>query len=169
MSQTSLAQTDPMPEEEVDRLAQLSVDILEGRTDLAAIAGMTGDELEAVYTLAHGFYTAGKYDDAQDVFRFLCMHRHLDPRFWFGFGATCHMQGDIALAVKAYGMAAMLDPTDPQVSLRAAECFVALGDTKGARIALEGAIMAAGAKSAHAGHAERARMILSTLPAETAA
>lgn len=169
MSQTSLAETDSMSEQEVDRLAQLSVEILEGRTDLAAIAGMTGDELEAVYTLAHGFYTSGKYDDAQDLFRFLCMHRHLDPRFWFGFGATCQMQGDMALAVKAYGMSAMLDPTDPQVSLRAAECFIALGDTKGARIALEGAIMAAGAKPAHVGHAERARMILATLPAEAAA
>ena len=63
----------------------------------------------------------------------------------------------------------MLEPENAQLSLRAGECFVKLGQHDGARLALEAAVQAAGGKPDQAPHAARAQMILATLPAQAAA
>jgi type III secretion system low calcium response chaperone LcrH/SycD len=153
------AEADP----DVARLAELAEQIIAGRTDLAVIQGITDDELEAVYTLGHGFYGSGKYADALEMFRFLCVHRHLEARYWFGLAATNQMLGEIPAAVQAYGVCALLDVDDPQVPLRAAECFRQLGDETNARSALEAAIIVAGADPKKAAYAERARLMLGAL------
>jgi len=145
---------------DVDRLAELAREIMAGNTDLAAIIGMTEDELEAVYSLGHGFYTSGRYGDALDIFRFLCMHRHMDPRFWFGLGATNQMLGDHATAVTAYRTCAMLDLEDAQVPMRAAECFRAMGDAESTRQALEAVVEVSKGKPAQAAYAKRADAML---------
>lgn len=145
---------------DTDHLADLAREIMAGNTDLAAIVGMTEDELEAVYSLAHGFYTSGRYGDALDMFRFLCMHRHMDPRFWFGLGATNQMLGEHATAVTAYQTCAMLDLEDAQVPMRAAECFRAMGDAESARQALEAVVEVAKGKPAQAAYAKRAEAML---------
>jgi type III secretion system low calcium response chaperone LcrH/SycD len=148
---------------EVARLTELAQEIMAGRTDLAVIQGITDDELEAVYALGHGFYTSGKYDDAVEMFRFLCTHRHMEPRYWLGLGAAKQLVGDPAAAVQAYGVCSLLDSADPQPPLRAAECFRLLGDEASARSALEAAITIAGDDPRHAAYAERARLMLGAL------
>ncbi len=155
----STEQNDP----EVVRLAALTNDIMQGHTDLAVIRGLTDDELEAVYTLAYGFYASGKYEDALDMFRFLCLHRYIEPRFWFGFGAACQMCGHTPAALQAYAICGLLDTDDPQIPLRAAECFRLLGDEKNARSALDAALTIAGANPKHASVVERANMMRAAL------
>ncbi|CCB66717.1 SycD/LcrH family type III secretion system chaperone [Hyphomicrobium sp. MC1] len=120
-----------------DKFIALAGDILDGRTDLAAIAGMTAEEIEAIYSIGYGFYTSGNYQDALDIFKFLCMHRHLDKRFWMGLGATSQLLKDYDRAIVSYRTCAMLDLSDAQLPLRAAECFLALGDMVQAQLALE--------------------------------
>src|SRR5262245_996977 len=106
-----------------DKFVALADDIFAGRTDLAAIAGMSDDEIEAIYSIGYGFYTSGNYQDALDIFKFLCMHRHMDKRFWMGLGATSQLLKDYDRAIVAYRTCAMLDLGDAQLPLRAAECF----------------------------------------------
>ncbi len=152
-----------------DRLATLASQIMAGSIDLAAVIGITEPELEAVYSLGHGFYTAGQYEDARDIFRFLCLHRHMDKRFWFGLGAACQMLQDYATATTAYRTCAMLDLTDAQVPLRAAACFRALGDMENLRMALEATIEVARDNPAQAIFGERAQRMLDQLDVEAAA
>ena len=151
---------------EAQHLAELAIEIIEGKTDLAIIQGITTQELEAVYTLGHGFFQAGDYDKALSMFQFLTLHRHTEARFWFGLGATQQMLRSHALAVQSYGVSAMLDLDNPQVPLRAGECFLALGDKANARGALEAALTIAGGEPRHAAHAARARLILGNLGTE---
>jgi type III secretion system low calcium response chaperone LcrH/SycD len=148
---------------ETQRLADLAIEIMEGRTDLAAIQGITTQELEAVYTLAHGFYQSGDYDKALSLFKFLTLHRHIEARYWFGLAATQQMMRQHAIAVQSYGVCAMLDLDNPQTPLRAGECFLAVGDKDNARSALEAALTLAGSNPRHAAHAARARLILGNL------
>ena len=155
--------TDPEVDQVSTELAQIVEDIAEGRTDLAAVAGLTDRDLEAMYAVGHGFYTSGKYAEALEFFNVLCLCRQTESRFWFGLGATSQMIGDAATALRAYGMAAVFDMTNPQISLRAAECLVKLGDVKTARTALEAAMELAEGKPEHAAYRERARLVLQQL------
>lgn len=177
MSQTETipaAQTPMRPdgaanEIDVARLTAIGEEILAGTTDLAAVNGITADELEAVYSLGHSLYATARYKDAQDLFRFLTLHRHMEARFWFGLAASCHMLGDITNAARSYAVCALLNPMDAQVSLRAGECFLAMGDRKTAATALEAAVQAGGMSAGGAAHAARAGLLLGQLTAESGA
>lgn len=141
-------------------LAQVVADIAEGRTDLAVAAGLSERDLEAIYAAAHGLYSSGRYREALEFFEVLCVCRQTDPRFWFGLGAASQLLGDASTALKAYGMAATFDMENPQISLRAAECLIKLGDTKTARLALEAVVELAEGKPDQAAYLERARLAL---------
>ncbi|WP_353642780.1 SycD/LcrH family type III secretion system chaperone [Mesorhizobium sp. WSM2239] len=151
---------------EAGRLARLAEEIITGRTDLAAVVGITDDELEAVYALGHRFYSSGRYSEALIFFRFLCMHRYTDPRFWFGFAAASQMSGDSANAVRAYGLAALLNEEDPQIPLRAAKCLIELDQRAAAVSALESVLELSGGKPEHKDFAERASLMLRRLRPE---
>ncbi|MES0139419.1 SycD/LcrH family type III secretion system chaperone [Mesorhizobium sp. M0016] len=148
------------------RLARLTEELIAGRTDLAAVIGMTDDELEAVYALGHRFYSAGRYSDALNFFRFLCMHRYIDPRFWFGFGAASQMLGDSANAVRAYGLAALLNDEDPQIPLRAAKCLIKINQPAAAVSALESVLALSSGKAEHRDLVQRALLMLRRLRPE---
>jgi type III secretion system low calcium response chaperone LcrH/SycD len=141
------------------RLEQMAAAILQGQTDIAALNGLTVEEMEAIYGLGYGFYTAGQHREALDIFRFLCLHRHLEPKYWLGLGAVNQMLGDYGTAVQSYAVCGLLDPTDPQVSLRAAECFIALGDAKSAGVALEAVLQLCAGAPQYAHWAERAGVL----------
>lgn len=151
---------------DAERMAEIAQMIASGATDLAAVAGMTDDELEAVYALGHGFYESGRFEDARDMFRFLCMHRHMETRFWFGLGAASQMLRDYDKAIIAYRTSAMLNLEDPQIPLRAAECFRALGDEENARAALDAVLILAERKPEHATFAKRATLMLAQMKAK---
>lgn len=153
---------------EAGRLARLTEEIIAGRADLAAVIGITDDELEAVYALGHRFYSCGRYGEALIFFRFLCMHRYTDPRFWFGFGAASQMSGDSANAVRAYGLAALLNGEDPQIPLRAAKCLIKLDQRAAAVSALESVLELSGGKPEHKAFAQRASLMLRQLRSEAA-
>ena len=149
-----------------NHLVELANLVMEGKADIATIAGISDDELEAVYTVAHGFYTNSQYRDALDVFRFLCMHRHMDARFWFGLGAAAQMEKQHSIAVQAYRTCLMLNLEDAQPPLRAAECYSALGEREEMRLSLEAALeVAAQFPANNAAHAARAQLILDKLNA----
>jgi type III secretion system low calcium response chaperone LcrH/SycD len=166
MSET--IQAGPDAEEGAAMLAELVADIMEGKTDLAVAAGLTDDDLEAVYAAGHGLYTAGKYDEALSFFQLLCTCRQTDSRFWFGLGACSQLLGETGNALQAYGLAALFDTENPQISLRAAECLIKLGDTKTGRMALEAVVELAAGKPDQAAYAERARLAIQRLDSEEA-
>jgi cytochrome c-type biogenesis protein CcmH/NrfG len=69
-------------------------------------------------------------------FRVLCAMDCDDPKHWLGLGAAYQMLKDYDEALPAYGLAAVLDQTNPQVHLHAADCFIALKRIPDARNAL---------------------------------
>ena len=151
------------------RLASIGEAVMEGKATLAAVQGITNEDLEAVYGVAHGLYSAGRYADALDLFRFLVLHAHVTGRYWFGLGACQQMLGDTAGALKSYGMAALFDPAEAEVPLRAAECFLKLGDRVNARSAAEAAGIVAGNAPAKPAIAQRARLLIARIDRENVA
>ena len=99
--------------------------------------GISNDELEAVYSLAFGYYKTGRYDDASKLFQFLVLFDHLNAKFWFGMGAVQQVKKDYKNAVTSYAYCSFLDLSNPKPQFHAAECYLALGDKANAASALE--------------------------------
>ena len=111
--------------------------LIKDKATLKQLKGVTNDELEAVYSLAFGYYQTGKYEEALKLFQFLVLFDHLNAKYWFGLGAAQQANKDFQNAVVSYGYCSFLKLDNPKPQLHAAECFLALGDKKSAASALE--------------------------------
>jgi len=111
--------------------------MLTNGSTLKQLKGVSNEELEAVYSLAFGYYRTGKYDEASKLFQFLVLFDHLNAKFWFGLGAVQQALKDYQGAVSSYGYCSFLKLDNPKPQLHAAECFLALGDKRNAASTLE--------------------------------
>ena len=100
------------------------------------LKGITDAEMEAIYSMGYSFYTTGRYEDAEKVFRFLVLFDHLNPKYWTGLGAVQQSKKLYGDAITSYGYASFLDLDNPKPQYYAAECFLALGDKDNALSAL---------------------------------
>ncbi len=127
---------DPKNELSEEQTAQLLEDfVLKGRS-IREIQGLSDEQMEAIYATAYTLYNGGRYEDAEKIFQCLSLFDHLGHRYWMGLGATRQMLKKYKEAIDAYSMAAVLNLKDPQASLHAAECNLALNNIEGAKSAL---------------------------------
>lgn len=119
-----------------DAILEAAGSFVENNATLKELQGITNAELEAVYSLAFGYYQTGKYDEAGKLFQFLVLFDHLNPKFWLGVGAVQQIRKDYKAAIQSYCYASFLDLSNPKPQLHAAECYVALGDKENALSAL---------------------------------
>ena len=110
--------------------------LIERGATLKQLKGVTNAELEAVYSLAFGYYRTGKFDEALKLFQFLVLFDHLNQKFWMGLGAVQQVLKDYQSAVTSYGYCSFLKLDNPKPQLHAAECFLAMGDKRSAASAL---------------------------------
>ena len=110
--------------------------LIERGATLKQLKGVTNAELEAVYSLAFGYYRTGKFDEALKLFQFLVLFDHLNQKFWMGLGAVQQVLKDYQSAVTSYGYCSFLKLDNPKPQLHAAECFLAMGDKVKAASAL---------------------------------
>jgi len=135
---------------------------------LGDIRGYTADEMDAVYLLAHNAYQQRKYEDARKLFYFLAENDHTESRYWMGLAACLQLTGEYTEAVAAYGMAAILDATNPVPPLHACECYLALHDLAAARRALDAVEFVCettGGGTAHASTLKRAALLSAAVAA----
>ena len=122
---------------DTEKIAEGIRSLVRDKATLKQIKGVTNDELEAVYSLAFGYYRTGKYDEALKLFQFLVLFDHLNAKFWFGLGATQQAVKDYQGAVASYGYCSFLNLENPKPQYHAAECFLAIGDKRNAASSLE--------------------------------
>lgn len=125
-----------MKEVTQEQIEQAAKAFIEDGATLKELKGISNAELEAVYSLAFGYYQTGKYDEAFKLFQFLVLFDHLNPKFWLGVGAVQQIRKDYKAAIQSYCYASFLDLSNPKPQLHAAECYVALGDKENALSAL---------------------------------
>ena len=111
--------------------------LIEKKATLKQIKGVTNAELEAVYSLAFGYYRTGKYEEAHKLFQFLVLFDHLNAKYWMGLGAVQQVMKDFQNAAVSYGYSSFLKLDNPKPQLHAAECFLAMGDKRNAASSLE--------------------------------
>ena len=119
-----------------EKMAERMKAIMKDSATLKQLKGVTNAELEAVYSLAFGYYQTGKFDEALKLFQFLVLFDHLNKKYWIGLGAVQQVLKDYQNAVVSYGYGSFLDLKDPKPQYHAAECFLALGDKRSAASAI---------------------------------
>ena len=111
--------------------------IIKDNATLKQLKGVTNAELEAVYSLAFGYYQTGKFNEAMKLFQFLVLFDHLNKKYWMGLGAVQQVLKDFQGAIVSYGYSSFLDLKNPKPQIHAAECFLAMGDKRNAASSLE--------------------------------
>ena len=119
-----------------EKIAAAAKAFIKDGATLKEVRGITNDELEAVYSLGFGYYTTGRFADAQKLFEFLVLFDHLSTKYWFALGAVQQAQKDYQKAIASYGYSSFLDLENPKPQYHAAECYLALGDKANAASAI---------------------------------
>jgi len=128
--------------------------------------GITDEEMEAIYSIGYNLYQNGKYDDALNVFKFLCFFDHLEKKYWIGLGAVHQMMGNYEKAIEAYSYAAFLDLEDPRPAIHAADCHLILGNKEAAESALNAVIEFCSEDPEKKSYVDRAKTLLGMLKQE---
>ncbi|MDR6536928.1 SycD/LcrH family type III secretion system chaperone [Variovorax soli] len=145
-----------------DTVEPLLKHLASGET-LGALLDQSPEAQKVMYHLAYTHYAQGKYTDAMRFFGFLVICDHWDRRYHMGMAACLQMQLQHADALKYYGIASMLDLTDPAPVMHIAECHLARGERPQARKALDYAIVQARAHAHHNHHVARLEAMLALL------
>ena len=111
-----------------DMIAKAAEAFIKDGATMKQLKGISNEELEAVYSLAFGYYRTGRFEDAFKLFQFLVLFDHLNAKYWFGLGAVQQATKDFGNAVVSYGYSSFLNLKNPKPQFHAAECFLALGD-----------------------------------------
>ncbi len=82
------------------------------------------DHYEAFYGMAHGEFSAGRYQDALPLFGLLVQFDPYDFRFPYALACTLEKLGRLEEAIVYYGAACLLDITDPRPLLGMAQCQI---------------------------------------------
>ena len=146
----------------LEQAAALAELLMSGHT-LSGLLGQSEESQEALYSLGYTFYNQGKYPEAMRLFAYLLTHNHLDRRYYNGFAACLQVQKRYAEALKYYGIASLLDMTDPAAPLHMAECHLSLQDAAQARQSLEFALPQARASERHSALVPRIEAMLAFL------
>jgi type III secretion system low calcium response chaperone LcrH/SycD len=130
---------------------------------------LTPESMEVIYMVAYNQYNAGKFADAEKVFRLLAMLNHFEPKYWKGLAASREAQKKYEEALQAYGYLGMMDIYDPLPSFYAAKCFIALGKAAEAEAGLRAAVYNSDNKPEHAALHQQAKALLELLQKTRAA
>lgn len=158
-----------MTPEDLQALGSASAELMEyfrqGRT-LDTLLGVSRQSQEQLYLLAHRLYGQAKYGEAGHIFGLLTTANHLDRRFALGSAACAHMERRHNDALGYYGMAFLLDMSDPDPLVYMAEHLLALGDRAKAHQMLDHGLAQAQRHPRHHAQVPRIQALLALLDAQ---
>ncbi|MBQ9405147.1 MAG: hypothetical protein IJU37_00235 [Desulfovibrio sp.] len=126
------------------QLDELDKRILDGEP-LYKIVVMQESLVEERYEMALQMFKSGKLENAEAIFRWLCLFNGASSSNWMGLGACLHGQERWEEARTAYGMAlAWSEENDPKPLYYLGVCNYMLHDMKTATMAFEEAVAVAG-------------------------
>lgn len=118
------------------KITEIIEHILEGGT-AGDVIGIDENYNEAIYTLGYFNYKNGKYSEALKFFQLVVFHDHFHRRGLKALGSCLHVLQRHEEAMKALGIAMLLDPSDPRPACQIAECMLSMGKKGNAILILE--------------------------------
>ena len=135
---------DQNPGANLEAIAKSLVDAMSQGSSVAETGVLSDEALEAMYAAGYGLYEGRKYEKASKVFQSLCYYNHYEKKYFMGLAGCLQMMKHYEHAISVYSYASLLDCSDPNPPLQAANCHGALGQYKEAISGYAGASHFAG-------------------------
>ena len=104
---------------------------------VAEMRNILPEELESVYSIAYTYYQTGRLEDAEKLFRFLCLFDHTVSKYWLALGAVLQAERKFKDAIRPYACTLMFDRKEVRAAFHLAECQLAIGEHGEAIAALD--------------------------------
>ncbi len=150
-----------LPEEHLEEVSQA---LIHG-VPLYSIVGMSRDAIEARYALASQLYQARKYEDAEKLFRWLCMYEGDAERNWLGLAATLQAEKKYEDARDMYQIMALMSGLENPVPFYySGICFLKENNPEDATTAFQTVLtLADSSNKEHAVFIEKSKAFLQTM------
>ncbi|MGG5215688.1 MULTISPECIES: type III secretion system translocator chaperone SicA [Rahnella] len=120
-------------DEQLDAYAESLLDAIQNGATLKDVYAVPNDTMQDVYKLAYDFYHHGKLDDAESLFRFLCIYDFYNPEYAMGLAAVYQLKKNYAKAIEFYALAYSLSKEDFRPMFYAGQCNLMLRQSVQAR------------------------------------
>lgn len=111
---------------EIDACTEGLLDAIHNGATLKDVQGVSNETMQDVYCLAYDFYHHGKLDDAESLFRFLCIYDFYNPEYPMGLGAVFQLKKNYSKAIDFYALAYSLSKNDYRPMFYAGQCNLML-------------------------------------------
>lgn len=98
------------------------LEAIQNGATLKDVNGVSNDTMNDVYKLAYDFYHHGKLNDAESLFRFLCIYDFYNPEYAMGLAAVYQLKKDYQKAIDFYALAYSLSKDDYRPMFYAGQC-----------------------------------------------
>ena len=116
-----------------DAAAAALLDALRHGATLKDVQNVPQQTMDGLYGHAYQFYRQGRLDDAEALFRVLCVYDFRNPEYALGLGAVCQLKQRYAQAIDLYALAFMLAERDYRPLFHIGQCHLLLGRAPRAR------------------------------------
>ncbi|MGA6366635.1 MULTISPECIES: type III secretion system translocator chaperone SicA [Proteus] len=122
-----------MSEKEIDQLANYIVSIVQNGTTLKDESTIPEGFMEGIYSFAYDFYQKGKLDEAEAIFKFLCLYDFYNVDYIMGLAAVNQLKKQYQAAVDLYALAYLNADKDYRPVFYAGQCNLSLGEKEKAK------------------------------------
>jgi len=109
-------------EHEVEAYSENLIEAIQNGATLKDVNGVSNETMNDVYKLAYDFYHHGKLNDAESLFRFLCIYDFYNPEYAMGLAAVYQLKKDYQKAIDFYALAYSLSKDDYRPMFYAGQC-----------------------------------------------
>ncbi|EXU76555.1 type III secretion system translocator chaperone SicA [Erwinia mallotivora] len=113
-------------DDEVDHYAAGLLEAIQNGATLKDLHGVSQETMHDVYRLAYDFYNHGKLNDAESLFRFLCIYDFYNPEYAMGLAAVYQLKKNYNKAIDFYALAYSLSEEDYRPVFYAGQCNLML-------------------------------------------
>ncbi|SUA90044.1 Salmonella invasin chaperone [Pandoraea pulmonicola] len=138
-NQPSVANALPsMDEEQLEKLFDRVLEGVQEGATFKDMYGISSDTMEEIYAHAYGFYQQGRLDEAESLFRLLCIYDFHNADYALGLGAVFQLKKRYEKALDVYAMAYTIGGgSDERAMFYAGECNLLLRRLGKARLCFE--------------------------------
>ncbi|QEZ93508.1 type III secretion system translocator chaperone SicA [Proteus sp. CD3] len=122
-----------MSEKEIDQLANYIVSIVQNGASLKDEGAIPEGFMEGIYSFAYDFYQKGKLDEAEAIFKFLCLYDFYNVDYIMGLAAVKQLKKQYQAAIDLYALAYLNAKNDYRPVFYAGQCNLSLGEKEKAK------------------------------------
>lgn len=112
----------PDDEDEVYEYSLGIIDAIQNGATLKDVHDVSHETMNDVYKLAYDFYHHGKLNDAESLFRFLCIYDFYNPEYAMGLAAVYQLKKNYSKAIDFYALSYSLSENDYRPMFYAGQC-----------------------------------------------